>query len=116
METEDKSMDRRPRFSEVMEYGDPLPAAVSLGQDAEPLDFLYAVFRNPNLPLSVRMKAAADALPFAHPKLSAVLQTSVSGEDFGAALERARKRMLEGPQAKLIGGEVKPLPSPGSPR
>jgi hypothetical protein len=61
------------------------------------------------------MKAAADALPFAHPKLSAVLQTSVSGEDFGDALERARKRMVEGPQTPRVNSPM-PLPRPGSPR
>ena len=92
------------------------PPTVAAGADTTPLDFLYAVFRNPNLPLSVRMKAAADALPFAHPKLSAVLQTSVSGEDFGDALERARKRMIEGPKPRVSSPMPKPLPRPGSPR
>jgi hypothetical protein len=87
---------------------------VEIGLNAEPLDFLYAVFRNPALPLSVRMKAAADALPFVHPKLAAVISTSLSGEDFGARLEAARKRAFEGPQPWTKSElELKALPGPG---
>jgi len=36
-----------------------------------PLDFLKAVYLNEGLPLSVRMKAAIEAAPYVHPKLSA---------------------------------------------
>jgi hypothetical protein len=46
------------------------------------------------------MHAAQAALPFERPKLAAVISTNLSGEDFGDALERARKRMLEGPQPR----------------
>ena len=37
-----------------------------------PLDFLEAVYLNPNLPLPTRMRAAIEAAPYKHPKQSAV--------------------------------------------
>ena len=36
-----------------------------------PLDFLTAVYLNEQLPLSVRMRAAIEAAPYRHPKLTA---------------------------------------------
>jgi hypothetical protein len=47
------------------------------------------------------------ALPFEYPKLAAVISASLSGGEFGEALERARKRTVEGPQPT-----AKPLPPP----
>jgi hypothetical protein len=88
------------------------PVAGLEGVDA--LTVLRAIYRSRTVPLSVRMHAAQAALPFERPKLSAVLQTSVSGEDFGAALERARKRMAEGSKPKQI--DAQPLPRPGLPK
>jgi hypothetical protein len=84
------------------------------GVDA--LTVLRAIYRNRTVPLPVRMHAAQAALPFERPKLSAVLQTSVSGEDFGAALERARKRAAEGPKPNVTSPTPRPLPRPGLPR
>jgi hypothetical protein len=91
------------------------------GPDA--LAFLRAVYLNSTLPLPTRMRAAEAALPFERPKLAAVISTNLSGEDFGLALERARKRMLEGPQlegpqprtADSPSFEPKALPRPGRP-
>jgi len=40
--------------------------------DATPLDFLCAVYRDPQQPMQRRMRAAEAALPFIHPKLSVV--------------------------------------------
>jgi hypothetical protein len=57
-----------------------------------PLDFLQAVYLNEGLPLSVRMKAAIEAAPYVHPKLSAT--AVMSSEDFGDRLERAILRSL----------------------
>jgi hypothetical protein len=57
-----------------------------------PLDFLRAVYCNEGLPLSTRMKAAIEAAPYVHPKLSAT--AVMSSEDFGDRLERAILRSL----------------------
>jgi hypothetical protein len=55
------------------------------------LDLLQAIYRCPDQPLSIRMKAAIAALPFEHPRLgvTAVLDGS---EDLGARLSRAIQR------------------------
>jgi hypothetical protein len=63
----------------------------SLGsRPSTPLEFLQAVYSNEGLPISVRMRAAIEAAPFIHPKLSVSAQ--VSSDEFAAALERAVKR------------------------
>src|SRR5262249_25159681 len=46
--------------------------------------------RNPAVPLAVRMRAAVEALPFEHPKLSAVAH--LGGEAFAERLEQAVAR------------------------
>lgn len=63
---------------------------VRVGDDVTPLDFLRAVYCNPNLPLPVRMRAAIEAAPFVHPKLSAT--AFVSGDSFAERLDRAIAR------------------------
>ena len=72
------------------------------------LEFLQAVYRDTRVPLSTRMRAAIEALPFETPKLSAVAVASMSGEDFAARLERAMAR--SGKAQKPL-----PLPAPRSP-
>lgn len=57
---------------------------------ATPLDFLQAVYCNEGLPLAVRMKAAIEAAPYFHPKLS--VTATVGGRDIAARLEAAIKR------------------------
>jgi hypothetical protein len=47
---------------------------------------------NEQLPLSVRMRAAIELLPYQQPKLSAVAVGHLTGEDFYSRLEAAIER------------------------
>jgi hypothetical protein len=58
------------------------------------LDFLQAVYRSEAIPLSVRMRAAIEALPFETPKLSATAIIP-GGEHFEARLKRCIQRSRE---------------------
>jgi hypothetical protein len=60
--------------------------------EVTPLDFLEAVYLNPNLPLAQRMRAAIEAAPYRHPKLSATAIATMDGKSFAEALERALVR------------------------
>ena len=72
------------------------------------MHFLKAVYMDAKLPLSVRMRAAIEVLPFTHPKLAVTAQ--VTENDFAELLDRRLRRMEE---AKLIEHqpqvETKPL-------
>jgi hypothetical protein len=75
--------------------------------EVTPLDFLEAVYCNPNLPLATRLKAAIEAAPYKHPKLSAAASVHFDGGSFAAQLERAIERsklppMLNGPTTELV--------------
>jgi hypothetical protein len=59
---------------------------------------------NAELPLSVRMRAAIELLPFTHPKLA--VTAVVSEQDFATVLDRRLKR-IEEMKAKVI--EAKPV-------
>jgi hypothetical protein len=80
-----------------------------------PLDFLTAVYTNADLPLSVRLRAAIEAAPYIHPKLSATAYVPM-GEGFAKRLERAIERSREGPKliehaasaVELRGGRLHP--------
>ena len=70
-----------------MEYkasGDEAPSADTA------LELLQAVYRCPKLPLPVRMRAAAIAIPFETPKLA--VTTNLSNENFAAMLDKAIAR------------------------
>jgi hypothetical protein len=69
-------------------------------EDEDALGFLQGVYRNRATPLSIRMRAAALALEFERPKLA--VTANLTGEDFGEALERARKRVDGGPPQPLL--------------
>ena len=59
--------------------------------DAQPLDFLLAVFRDSGQPMNRRVKCAEIAAKYVHPALSAVAVHNTQG-DFGVQLERAIER------------------------
>lgn len=63
---------------------------VAVGDDASPLDFLTAVYRDPRQPISRRLRAAIEAAPYLHPKLSAT--AVLRADDFATRLERAIER------------------------
>lgn len=77
-------------------------------KEIDPLSFLKAVYMNPDLPLSVRMRAAIELLPFTHPKLAVVAQ--VSEGDFATLLDQRLKRIAEAEanDGKIIDGTTKP--------
>jgi len=77
------------KISEAQLRGEAVPAA------ATALDFLKAIYKNEGIPLSVRMRAAIEALPFETPKLSATALIPAGG-DFAKRLERAIARSREG--------------------
>jgi hypothetical protein len=51
------------------------------------LEYLQSIYRNPLVPVPVRMRAAAMALPHESPRLSAV--ANISPEEFSSRLEAA---------------------------
>lgn len=52
----------------------------ALAENASPLDLLMSVYRNPDLPIDLRVHAAAKAAPYVHRQLKSVEQ---SGEGEG---------------------------------
>jgi hypothetical protein len=60
-------------------------------KEIDPLNFLKAVYMDAKLPLSVRMRAAIELLPFTHPKLS--VTAMVNEQDFATLLDRRLKRI-----------------------
>jgi hypothetical protein len=90
--------------------------------------FLQAVYRNPEVPLEIRIMAAGKALRVEKPALSAVDGKFHVDVDMGARLAAARLRVVEAarlvsgrdtsknqdaPDAKAFLGEEPLLPSPG---
>src|SRR5262245_61664806 len=80
---------------------------VTLAPNGNSLDLLRAVYRNPALPLPVRMRAAGLALPHEVPRLA--VTAVVNDQDFASLLERAIQR-TEQMETKMI--EAKPVPPP----
>jgi hypothetical protein len=73
---------------------------LQLGPNAMSLEGLQAVYRNPNLPLTTRMRAMIAAIPFETPKLAVTAQ--VSEQDFATLLD---KRIARYEQMKLLADE-----------
>jgi hypothetical protein len=78
------------------------PDEVVVADDATSLDLLQAVYRNPALPLSVRMSAAKSALAFEHPKLAVIATVGVG---WGSRLNAAMKAVGRSPVI-----DAKPIP------
>jgi len=72
-----------------------------------PLDFLEAVYLNPDLPLATRLRAAIEAAPYKHPKQSVTAIAHFNGQTFAEALERCIERSKSPP---LLNGPTPPLP------
>jgi len=72
------------------------------------LNHREAVYLNPNLPLATRTRAAIEAAPYKHPKLSAAAIGHFEGKTFAEALERAISRSQSPP---LLNGPVQELPA-----
>jgi hypothetical protein len=78
-------------------------------KEIDPLSFLKAVYMDANLPLSVRMRAAIEVLPFTHPKRA--VTAVVSEGNFADLLDRRIAKLQQMEQQKLI--EAKPVKENG---
>jgi hypothetical protein len=70
---------------------------VELAPGEVSLDFLQRIYRSTQQPMSTRMRAAIEALPFEKPKLSATAIASIDGATFAQALERCIERSRNPP-------------------
>jgi hypothetical protein len=85
--------------------------ALQLGPEANSLEFLQAVYRNPSIPLPVRITCAVAALPHEVPRLQ--VSALVNEQSFAEILERRLRRMeaMNGnPQPQTIAAKPPPLP------
>jgi hypothetical protein len=71
-------------------------ADVGLVEGTNALDFLQSIYRNTDVSLSVRMRAAALALPFESPKLA--VTAYIAEDNFAERLERALARSAKVPK------------------
>jgi hypothetical protein len=60
-------------------------------KEIDPLNFLKAVYMNADLPLSVRMRAAIELMPYTYPKLAVVAQ--VTDQGLAELLDRRLKKL-----------------------
>ena len=60
--------------------------------EVKALKLLQEVYRNEEVALPVRMRAAIECLPFENPKLSSTTSLTIDGATFAQALERAIER------------------------
>jgi hypothetical protein len=76
--------------------------------EVKALELLQEVYRNEEVALPTRMRAAIECLPFENPKLSATAIAAFDGKTFAEALERCIERS-QGPLR--LNGPVEPLPA-----
>ena len=77
-----------PLVSRLPEKADEPP--VVLPENATPLDFMTAVYRDPDQPISRRLSAAIAAAPFVHPKLAVAV--TLDSEGFAKRLKEMMQR------------------------
>jgi hypothetical protein len=81
------------------------------------LDLLRAVYRNPGVDLSIRMRAAMACLPFESPKLSVIAQ--ITEQDFATLLDRRLENMKRiernKANARMIEASVEMIEAPTRP-
>ena len=89
--------DRLPVFANLLHEPARRPEEIVLERGATAHDLLRIIYSCPDLPLTMRMRAAMAALPFESPKLAMVAQVNEQG--FAELLDRRLKKMEE---ARLI--------------
>jgi hypothetical protein len=94
-------------LKEIGERSSKATDEIEVKQEATSLDLLQAVYRNPDVPLSVRMRAASMAIPYEFPRLSVVASVN-DPASFAERLERCIQR--SGVRPLLI--EHAPQPKP----
>jgi hypothetical protein len=73
----------------LVEEAEEREGLIELAPGEASLALLQKVYRSPRQPMSTRLRAAIEALPFEQPKLSAIGFGSLDGTDFASRLERA---------------------------
>src|SRR5215813_9108012 len=77
---------------------------LDLGPTASSLDLLQAVYRDPSIALTTRMRAAMACLPHEVPKLAVTAQ--ITEQDFATLLDRRLKRLEEMKLIEANGAKV----------
>ena len=71
-------------------------------EDVNSIDYLRRIYRDPNQPIAVRMRAAIESLPYENAKITAVAIGKLTGQDFYSRLEKAVRIQ----EARLIEAQV----------
>ena len=71
------------------------------------IDYLRRIYRDPNQPIPLRMRAAIEALPYENAKITAVAIGTLTGQDFYTRLEKAvsaaeKAKLIEAIEARVI--------------
>ena len=70
--------------------------------EATPLEFLQSIYRNEAVPLPVRMRAAIEAAPYVHPKLSMNANVISFAQQIEAAqLARGLNPVIDAPKLTI---------------